>query len=205
MNKSLQKSILYNNALVKLLDEYIGKEETRDYYKKVVFLGTRCINYLPKDNRTNYEEAMSLYTSICFIRDNMAKLTYKEFESIFPIQKVYDGERWECKDYFYTRDYLKAFNEDDIIGTNIDELLWEYVNTDVRIFNTSLFMAVDNLRRLEGKRSMMEEWADMNGITTYTLNKDSKGKEYLYDRKNRRTIRVSRARRRLPKYLKVIK
>ena len=26
---------------------------------------------------------------------------------IFPIDKTYDGDKWECKDYFFTMDVLK--------------------------------------------------------------------------------------------------
>lgn len=201
--KSLEKTMLYNDALVRLLSFYENKELTKEYYKKIVFLGVKCIASFPVRNCSNYDEVKNMYVSVLFIKEMITKLTIEDFINVFPIQKTYDGERFQCKDYFYTNDYLKKFNmNDNLKDEDLDELLWEYHNVDIRLFNTAFFMIVDSLRRFDGKQSMMEEWADANGVSTYKLHKDSNGKEYLYDKKTRKTIRVRKPK---PRYLKVIK
>jgi hypothetical protein len=50
-----------------------------------------------------------------------------------------------------------------------------------------------NLRRLEGQTSMMQEWADMNEIETYSRYVDQKGNEFLLDKETCKTIRIERA------------
>lgn len=39
-------------------------------------------------------------------------LTLQNFVTTFPIDKDYDGAKWECKDYFYTMDVLKKMDWD---------------------------------------------------------------------------------------------
>lgn len=202
MKKSLALSTLYNNALISFISEFKEKELTRECYKKIAFLGVKTIVSCPKKDNITYNEALTIFKTISFIKNIMSNLTVKEFVNIFPIQKVYDGKKWECKDYFYTKDYLKGFAENEVIGEKIDELMWEYVNINIRDFNISYLMSIDYLRRFEGEKSMMEEWADMNGIDTYLLKKDDKGKEFIYDKKNQRTLKVKKVK---PKYLKIIK
>jgi hypothetical protein len=58
----------------------------------------------------------------------MSQLTPREFMNIFPIDKTYDGERFECKDYFYTIKIVRALDQDAPIGDKLDDLLWEYMN-----------------------------------------------------------------------------
>ena len=200
--KSKIDASYYYKALIKLSDKYKNNQTSRDFYKKYIFYGVKAINHSNVNKYVTYDDVKQRFNLICLIKNTMSKITPKEFETIFPIQKIYDGEKWESKDYFYTKKYLGTLNSNEPIGDVIDELLWEYVNIDTRIFNTQCFMTVDKLRRFEGKISMMEEWANLNNIETYSLRKDTKGKEYLYNKKTGRTIRVIKPR---PKYLKLLK
>ncbi|NLZ48851.1 MAG: phage infection protein, partial [Clostridiales bacterium] len=58
---------------------------------------------------------------------------------------------------------------------------------------------LSDLRRLNGYLSLAEEWAEMNGIETYTVHEDEKGNAYII--KNGKTIKLGKPR---PKHLKVI-
>ena len=196
------KSTVYNDALIRLLSRQKDKEPTKEYFKKIVLYGTKTINKLPIDENCSFEKAQSYFNSICFVKSFMMKITPNDFENIFPIQKIYDGELYQCKDYFYTKKFLDSLDKFSPIGEKLEELLWEYVNDDIRAFNMKCFKVLDILRKYEGKRSIIEEWANMNGIKTYTLKKDGLGKEYLYDKQTGRTMKIKKKR---PRYLKLIK
>lgn len=203
ITKSERMESLYTNALLNVLVSIKEKGLVDNYFKKVVFYGVKMVISMPINKKDiSFEEAQKLFDSICFIKTYMSTLTPSQFINIFPIDKVYDGEKWECKDYFYTMNYLNTLDKNSPIGDKIDELLWEYVNSDVRRFNMACFLTVDVLRAFDGKCSMMEEWADANGIRTLSLKKDSKGKEYFYDKRSHKTFSVKRP---TPRYLKIVK
>ena len=60
-------------------------------------------------------------------------LTLRNFVNTFPIDKTYDGAKWEEKDYFYTMEVLSKMDWDKPIGRDeLSELLWDYMNADLR-------------------------------------------------------------------------
>lgn len=63
----------------------------------------------------------------------VADLTYKEFMEIYPIRKIYDGDRWQTKDYFSTKKFLSAIDLDSKISNeeNVMDLLWDYCNKEL--------------------------------------------------------------------------
>ena len=117
------------------------------------------------------------------------RLTYKEFMQIFPIEKSYDGDKWECKDYFSTMDYLKDMDLDDVIGENAFDLIWEYHNKYVRKFGVKYMMYIEKEYVNQGGKSFI----DMLGIpkksqiTMYDID----GKKFLMD-SNGKTVPVKR-------------
>ena len=59
----------------------------------------------------------------------MGYMTVRNFITTFPITKDYDGEKYGCKDYFYTVDMLKKYDPDEQIGWGrVKEFLLEYEN-----------------------------------------------------------------------------
>jgi hypothetical protein len=126
------------------------------------------------DISDNGEETRKIFRDICHIDAMMAFMTPHEFETMFPIIKVYDGEKYGMKDYFSVRESIDKLPPHKILGTNLDMLLMEYYNSDINIYQVKKFMIVDRLRRLEGRRSMMEEFADHFGVPTYTYDEERK-------------------------------
>lgn len=118
------------------------------------------------------------------------KMTYREFMQIFPIEKSYDGDKWECKDYFSTMDYLKDKNLDDVIGENAFELIWEYHNDDVIEFGVEYMMFLSRERRKRTGKGIAEEICEENNIEMLTMH-EVDGKKFLMD-SNGKTIPVKR-------------
>lgn len=199
--KQIKLANLYYNAMLKTMSKFKIKELTKEENKKILFYRLRLVNFYPKTKDIGDMELKAIINIANMVKAGLSLITPIEFENMFPIEKIYDGERYCCKDYFYTKKYLGTLPPDKPIGDYVEEFLWEYVNPDIRKFNISFYLLANELRKRNGKKDIMQEWAELNGITTYSLKKDLNGKEYLYDNKNRRTIKLKK---KVPHYLRLI-
>ena len=164
----------------------------------MIVYGVKEVNTKKDRESITQKEAESDFEYVGIIKSFMGSLTLVEFMELFPIDKDFKGHKYETKDYFYTRDYLKGLDPDKPLGKEIDELLWEYTNREIRMFNVRLIGSMSNLRRLAGQPDMMEEL----GLKTYTMHTDPKGKQFFLDKEIGKTTKVRKAR---PKYLKLIR
>lgn len=127
------------------------------YIKRSIFYGVKAVINGPKDDfplnkaSTNFEFANT-------IANLMGSLKPKEFINIFPINKEYDGHKYQSKDYFYTKKYMDSLNQSKPIGEEILHLLWEYQNMDITLFNIKMMGYMDDMRRLRGKPNVIEEF-----------------------------------------------
>ncbi|WP_195837982.1 hypothetical protein [Tissierella pigra] len=196
---------IYMRAYLKSLTKIL-QEENRvlEHIKKTVFYGVKSIITRPRSDYITREEVEQRFQTINIIQDCIGLLTSREFMNIFPIAKEYDGDKWQVKDYFYTMNYINTLDLDAPIGTGEKALnfLWEYYNRDILRFVVEGMCCMSDLRKLQGQPSLMEEWATKNAIKTYTMHTDSRGNQFLLDKKIGTTAKVSKPR---PKHLKVIK
>jgi hypothetical protein len=192
---------LYEKAYINTLKAYQENlSDITETVKKAVFYGVKMVNTKELDDVIIREEAEYDFAFANLVISMMATLTPKEFMNIFPIEKEYDGHKWGMKDYFYTMEYIKTLDLDKPIGEKIFDFLWEYMNEDITRFMIKLLQFTSRLRQLEGKPTLVEEFADMMGIKTYKLFRDEKGREFLLDSETGKTMRVKPKRR-----LKLIK
>ncbi|HDK7140050.1 TPA: phage infection protein [Clostridium botulinum] len=211
MSNLINKYNLYEKAFNNVLNEYktnyANKIELdrKPLIKKLITYGVKIVNCKRriKDNGiTTKENAEVEFNFVEIIKDLMSLLTPREFMQLFPIDKEYKGYRYSMKDYFYTINYIKDFDQDSSIGDKILEFLWEYHNWEITNFNVELMCSVSKLRKFQGEPSIMEEFAETMGIKTYTMHIDAKGKQFLFEKETGKTIRVNKPKE---KHLKVIK
>lgn len=197
------KHQLYQNAFIGNIKQIDIDNPDRDTLKKLIFYGVKMINTKPERQTTTYDEAILAFQFAMLVQGMMGFLTPAEFVSMFPIAKEYDGNKYGTKDYFYTMNYIKSL-PDKPIGDikSVMKFLWEYCNWEINIFTVNVFSCMDDLREMEGHPSFMEEWANMNGIKTYTMYTDSGGKKFLLDRETGKSFKV---RKKTPRYLRLIK
>ena len=101
-------------------------------------------------------------------------LTLRNFVNTFPIDKTYDGAKWECKDYFYTMEVLSKMDWDKPIGRDeLSELLWDYENADLRHVYIEFTTAMSAIYRAQTGRGIAETWLDDLGIPTYTEDRET--------------------------------
>lgn len=199
----ISKYDLYIRAFKKVLQSCSDDQEYnfKAVMRKLITYGVKAVNCKKEADVITMEEAENNFQFIELVKSFMGSLAPIEFMSLFPIRKEYDGHKWEMKDYFYTRDYLNSLDLSKPIGEEICNFLWEYFNPEISIFVVNMMGCIDNFRRLEGQPSLAEEWANTNGIKTYTLHTDNKGKQFLFDKETGKTMRIK------PKveHLKVVK
>lgn len=201
-----EKYRLYLNAYCRTAKEYADNPtlDTHSVIKKLIFYGIKMVNTMPKRPTITPETAQSDFQLAEAIQAMIGTLTPGEFVTMFPITKDYDGHRYQCKDYFYTRDYINSLAQDKPISDSVPvtKLLWEYTNCEISIFLVNVLGFIDNLRRLEGQPSMMEAFCAEKGIKTYTMHTDPKGRQYMLDRETGKTFRVKK---KLPRYLRPVR
>lgn len=156
------KHDLYMKAYIKEISQFIEAvnagetPDTSPIVRKMVHYGVKAVITAPEPtNRLN--NANDNFTFANGVKELMATLTPDEFMTLFPIEKDYKGHRWGFKDYFYTKDYMATLEPDTPIGDEILELLWEYHNWDITLFNIRLMNYLDDMRRLRGKPDVKDE------------------------------------------------
>lgn len=197
--KEVDKYPIYEKAFSRVIKARQNDKHDRQLIIRNIFYGVKLINTLPK--AASYDEAVSNFNFASAIKQIMGLVTPKEFMNIFPIDKDFKGYKYEMKDYFYTIDYINTLDQDKPIGDKVLEMTWEYQNMEIMHFTIAIMGFMSDIRRFEGKRSIMEEWADMNGVKTYTKHTDTQGKEFLFDKETGKTMKVNKPR---PKHLKVV-
>lgn len=195
---------LYMNAYNKILQSYLDNPEQplKPLMSKMIVYGVKAINSKPEPEYVTREEAEYDFNFADCLMGAMSTLKPAEFINLFPIEKDYKGHRWGMKDYFYTRNYIKTLDKDKPIGEKIHHFLWEYTNWEITEFNVQLMEYMSRLRRLDGKPSLAQEWAEMNGLKVFNMYTDDKGTQYLLDPETRKTTKVKPAKRR---HLKIAK
>ena len=160
------------------------KDLPQDELAKIGFAGIKYICSMREVARENrklsidqgrtLEEEQVRFTTIDGIFSVCGCLTLRNFVTTFPIDKTYDGAKWECKDYFYTMDVLSKMDWDKPIGRDeLSELLRDYDNADLRHAYVEFTTAMSAIYRAQTGRGIAETWCDNMGIPTYTEDRET--------------------------------
>lgn len=173
---ALEKSCVGRNGMIKDLQQ--------DELAKIGFAGIKYICSMRDVSRENrrlgIDEGRTLaeeqvrFTVIDGIFTVLGCLTLRNFVTTFPIEKYYKGAKWEEKDYFYTMDVLSKMDWDNSIGRDeLSELLWDYMNDDLRHAYVEFTMAMSAIYRSQTGKGIAETWLDDMGIPSYTVDKET--------------------------------
>lgn len=193
------KHDLYMMAYSKTLESYIENpdQDEEALVKKLIVYGVKAVISRPEPKPKIWEDSEHQFNFADSIIRLMGVLTPQEFVNIFPIKKDFKGHRWEIKDYFYTRDYVRTLDPDKKLGEGTLEFMWEYMNDDINNFNVEVMGYMSDLNRMQGQPTLMDDFARIMGVKTYTMFKDDKDREFLLDKETGKTIKVRKARPRL--------
>ncbi len=193
---------IYRKALVRSIEEWERNPDDKMLTSRVIFYGVNFYNRSPYD-KLNHDEIGDRLYDIHVIEDMIGQLTPAELMQIFPVDKRYDGDKYQSKDYFYTMDELKKHGLNKPIGDKVNEILWDFTNEHICGFVVGKLEALSALRRLEGGKSLIEEFAEAQGspLTVYYTTTDSKGRTFMTDGKTGKRQRVYRKK---PRYLRPV-
>lgn len=174
----------YYTALEKSCTGRSGKikDLPQDELAKIGFAGIKYIctmrDVTRENTRLGIDEGRTLaeeqirFRVIDGIFTILGCLTLRNFVNTFPIDKTYDGEKWQCKDYFSTMEVLSKMDWDKPIGRDeLSELLWDYYNADLRHAYIEFTTAMSAIYRAQTSKGIMEQFCEDHGIGTYTMDK----------------------------------
>lgn len=181
--EEMYKHNLYLKAYIRSL-KACPLEEGPDQSKhipKIIHYGVKAVGTYPK--LTDYQEAKTCFEFISGLKGIMSLLTLHEFMNLFPIEKTFDGAKYEMKDYYSTVEAIQelGLQPHEKIGESILELIMEYMNHDLSDFAVQGMVAMSAMRRFDGHLDLMEEFMATQGMDTPNTFKNGKG-EVMYVR-----------------------
>lgn len=135
----------------------------------------------------------------------IGELTPRMLMQMFPPTKKYDGARYECKDYFSTMAALEMHGIDTPIGASAIELLWDYDNSETRKFLVQYLSVASDMRKLQGGKGILEEWAEREDLPLYYEGKDVYGRKVIVNNQTGEASLVKKPKLRKPRWWRLIK
>ncbi len=204
LKNKVKPRINYKELYTRLFDYTLAKyngTENKEVIKQLSYYGVKAVNEIAKEN-LDYEQTLKLFELTEVVKTAMSLLTPNELITVFPVDKKYDGRKYQSKDYFYTMNELENIGMNNTIFEKIGCLLWDYVNVDTKQFLVNSLCALSAITRIETGKSFIETWAEENNIETYKLYEDlTTNQQYLYNPKTGRTTPMKNAH----SYLKLVK
>lgn len=166
---AIYKELYRRQYLNELMNNFIFDELYFDFetHKRLIFWGVKALGRESTKPKT-LEEAYSHLNARSALIDWIGFLTPRQLMTLFPIEKDYDGAKYQTKDYFYTMDVCVKHGLDTKIKDAF-EFLWDYQNWDISIFVVEFLSDISNVRKFEGHPGLMEEFAAKNGLKTYQM------------------------------------
>ena len=151
---------------------------------KVALCGVKYINYaididainhrLDSTYQTPFEVKQNSFNLIDAIFGIIGRIKLKNLIKIFPIDKTYDGDKWDCKDYFFTMNVLKEKGLDNAVGRDgVFDLMWDYMNKELREFTVFYMSCMSAMYKQQTGVGFAEKFCEDNGIGTYTMDREN--------------------------------
>lgn len=188
------------NKKRKLYKKIFEKAKNDVDVPKIVYWGIVYYHYLNIDS-LSYEETKEAFYEIFRLEQLVGYLSFYSIFKLFPIDKDFDGHKYECKDYFSTMDYLKDKEfEKMICEYDVDDFFWNYYNSHIMGFQIKKMLIYDKLARFTGSETLMEGFSRMFDVPIYT-----KFDENAYVSSKGDVLKVSKPKKKIPKGFKIIK
>ncbi|MCI7304338.1 MAG: hypothetical protein SOR93_09645 [Clostridiales Family XIII bacterium] len=178
--------------------------EFPECFRQMIYAGVKQLGMIKdKELDASDELVYHTYAQMSFLLDMFDVMSPRQVIQLFPIEKTYDGARWEWKDYYYTMEAVNKTGIDNVIGAERSpEFLMDYQNWDINHFMVTFMLVVSRMRVLQGGMDIMEEWLEKQGVPTYSYYED---KGIMVNRQTGEVAKVEKPKTRVPKYMKVVK
>jgi hypothetical protein len=189
---------LYINAFTRAVEVYARDPTSAP---KFVYYGVKFINIMGTE-KYSQEALEALFGLIELVKEAISSLTPRELTTVFPVDKEYDGKRYETKDYFFTMDALTKHGLDVPIGDAVDDLLWDYMNINTRLFMVNSTSIIGKLYSAQTGKNMALEFFEEMHLTTYSeVTNPVTGHRFM---RNNDTGEIQRVKTKAPRYMQLI-
>jgi hypothetical protein len=152
---------LYERAITRFVINH-GADMNKESMKKLIFLYVKYIGAIQRTDSDDRE--ISFYQKTPMERfqylDTFVKmiglLMPVELLQLFPVTKIYDGDKYQMKDYFYTMECISKLDPEQRIGREAFALLWDYTNWDISMFMVSMMSTMNMVGMYQGKLDMTD-------------------------------------------------
>ena len=125
----------FNNHILRIvksnIDAYEKDEANRTVLKRLTFWLGRELVY--ENQNKEYYDTETIFNVSELYKILVSQLTYREFLEIYPVEKRFDGDKTETRDYYSTMSFLSTVVLDSTIGSKekVMDLFWEYSNWEL--------------------------------------------------------------------------
>ena len=177
--------IQYHNVVTSIFEKHNSIDDwSQDELMKVALCGVKYINYaididsanhrLDNTYQTPFEVKQNAFNLIDALFGAIGRIKLKNLIKIFPIDKDYDGAKWECKDYFFTMDVLREKGLNNAVGRdNVFDLMWDYMNRELRELTVFYMSCMSAMYKQQSGVSFAEKFCVDNIIPTYTMDREN--------------------------------
>lgn len=175
----------YHNTVSSMFQKHKSIDDwSQDELMKVTLCGVKYINSaiemdainhrLDSTYQTPFAVKEAGFNIIDALFGIIGRIKLNNLIKIFPIDKEYDGDKWGCKDYFFTMDVLKEKGFDNAVGRNgVFDLMWDYENRDLREFTVFYMSCMSAMYKQQTGVGIAEKFCEDNGIGTYTMDREN--------------------------------
>lgn len=158
--------IAYLKGMVRALNKKITGADDKTIKKRIVFYAVKYFSVLEYEylSRERLEGLMIINAALLEVVSN---LTPADLISIFPINKKYDGHKYQTKDYFSTIEAFQSYGMDEPIRTteNAASILWDFVNINILMYQVKILGIISKLRKMDTGKELFEEFLENQGAT----------------------------------------
>lgn len=168
----MRRANLDKHSLYVKMYEAARVNNDKGNFMKALFNGVMAVNTLPYQNSYTKEQIEKGLPLIDEVYQIIQQATPRQIMQAFPIHKEFDGEKSGCKDYFYTREYLKKIPLDKPIGEKVHDFLWEYYNWDVMMIDNIYYTYHSQQERFKEEemveqfgKALDEKWQEVKEVS----------------------------------------
>lgn len=201
----------YLLAICRCLDKLEGVEhiDAKDWkarypenFKHYLYL---AVKFIPKvfDFKNHYDtrEIEQWFKLISDIGNMISQLTPREFLNMFPVEKEYDGQKYQTKDYFFTMDAINQMEIDNPIGEQVHKFLFDYTNWDINFYMVTWMGIVNRMHQEQGGKDIALEFFEEQGTPLHPLyEKDG----YLVNGETGEKFKLEKPKNKLKKLFSVV-
>lgn len=175
----------YRNTVSSILEKQGCLDKcSQDGLMKIAFCGIKyikCVADMERENQrldANYQTPFIVkeigFNLIDSLFGIIGRIKLNNLIKMFPIDKTYDGDKYGCKDYFFTMNVLKEKGLDNAVGCDeVFDLMWDYENRDLREVTVFYMSCMSAMYERQTGANMAEKFCEDNGIGTYTMDREN--------------------------------